>query len=103
MFISLQTKKRPDVIDLQLLSFTSLHASPERYFFMLPLKGFVHLRPFVVKASFPVNQFCIWRDHRTSPTVVRIKGRLSQKVQSKSTFFFRSCSDTKYVLSWFYK
>ena len=31
-----------------------------------------------------------WRGHQTSPTVVSLKGRLPQKLQSKSTLFCES-------------
>ena len=45
----------------------------------------------------------IWRGHQTSPTVVSLKGRLPQKLQSTSTPFLRNCLDTQSVSSWFYK
>ena len=43
-----------------------------------------------------------WRGHQTSPTVVSLKGRLPQKLQSKSTL---SCGivQIQFVSSWFYK
>ena len=43
-----------------------------------------------------------WRGHLTSPTVVSLKGKLSQKLQSKSTL---SCEiiQMQSVSSWFYK
>ena len=41
-----------------------------------------------------------WSGHHASPTVVSLKGRLPQKLQSQSTL---PCSDTQSVSSWFYK
>ena len=43
------------------------------------------------------------RSGGTLPKVVSLKGRLLQKLKSKSTLFLRNCSGTQSVSSWFYK
>ena len=45
----------------------------------------------------------LWRGHQTSPTVVSLKGRLPQKLQSKTTLSCEIVQPTQSVSSWFYK
>ena len=62
-----------------------------------------HIHSVSMTFSFTTLFFCpYWRGHQTSPTVVSLKGRLPQKLQSKSTL---SCEIVliQSVWSWFYK